>query len=36
LLDILLAGCGLILSAPVALIIAGAIKLEDGGPIFYT
>jgi len=36
LLDILLAGCGLILSAPVALLIAGAIKLEDGGPIFYT
>ena len=36
LLDILLAGCGLILSAPVALIITGAIKLEDGGPIFFT
>ena len=36
LLDILLAGCGLILSAPVALILAGAIKLEDGGPIFFT
>ncbi len=36
LLDILLAGCGLILSAPVALILAGAIKLEDAGPIFFT
>ena len=36
LLDILLAGCGLILSAPVALVAAGAIKLEDGGPIFFT
>ena len=36
LLDILLAGCGLILSAPVSLLIAGAIKLEDGGPIFFT
>jgi lipopolysaccharide/colanic/teichoic acid biosynthesis glycosyltransferase len=36
LLDILLAGCGLIFSAPVALLAAVAIKLEDGGPIFFT
>lgn len=36
LLDILLAGCGLILSFPVALAIAGTVKLEDGGPIFFT
>ena len=36
LLDFLLAGCGLIVSAPMALILAALIKLEDGGPIFFT
>lgn len=36
LLDIVLSGCGLILSAPLALIMAALIRLEDGGPIFYT
>jgi lipopolysaccharide/colanic/teichoic acid biosynthesis glycosyltransferase len=36
LLDIVLAGCGLILSAPLALVIAAIIKIEDGGPIFFT
>jgi lipopolysaccharide/colanic/teichoic acid biosynthesis glycosyltransferase len=33
--DIALATAGLIASAPVAGIIAAAIKLEDGGPVFY-
>jgi lipopolysaccharide/colanic/teichoic acid biosynthesis glycosyltransferase len=36
LLDILLAGCGLIVAAPLALVLAALIKLEDGGPIFFT
>jgi lipopolysaccharide/colanic/teichoic acid biosynthesis glycosyltransferase len=31
-----LSGVGLVASAPVWLVIAAAIKLEDGGPIFYT
>jgi lipopolysaccharide/colanic/teichoic acid biosynthesis glycosyltransferase len=35
LFDIALAGVGLVLSAPVWMAIAAAIKLEDGGPIFY-
>src|SRR6185436_9454420 len=34
-LDILLAGVGLIASAPLWCLIAAAVKLEDGGPIFY-
>ena len=33
--DFLLAGAGLLLSAPLWAIIALAIKLDDGGPIFY-
>jgi len=33
--DASLAGVGLVLSAPVWGLIAAAIKLEDGGPIFY-
>ena len=33
--DISLAGLGLILSSPLWALIAVAIKLEDGGPIFY-
>ena len=35
LLDILLSGIGLVLSAPLWAAIAAAIKLEDGGPVFY-
>jgi lipopolysaccharide/colanic/teichoic acid biosynthesis glycosyltransferase len=35
-LDICLSGAGLIASMPVWLAIAAAIKLEDGGPVFYT
>jgi lipopolysaccharide/colanic/teichoic acid biosynthesis glycosyltransferase len=34
-LDVTLSGLMLILSAPVSLLIAFAIKVEDGGPIFY-
>jgi lipopolysaccharide/colanic/teichoic acid biosynthesis glycosyltransferase len=33
--DLLLASLGLILSAPLWVVIAVAIKLEDGGPIFF-
>lgn len=35
LLDIALAALGLVLMLPLMLIVALAIKLEDGGPIFY-
>ena len=35
LLDILLSGFGLLASSPVWLSAAVAIKLEDGGPVFY-
>ena len=34
-LDVLLSGVGLLLSSPVWLLVAAAIKLEDGGPVFY-
>lgn len=34
--DIALAGTGLLLSSPVWLVLAVAIKLEDGGPVFYS
>ena len=34
--DMALAGAGLIASAPLWVIFGAAIKLEDGGPIFYT
>jgi polysaccharide biosynthesis protein PslA len=33
--DVVLAGAGLLASAPVALILAVLIKVEDGGPIFF-
>jgi lipopolysaccharide/colanic/teichoic acid biosynthesis glycosyltransferase len=33
--DILLSGFGLILSSPLWALIALAVKLEDGGPVFY-
>ncbi len=35
-LDLILSGTGLLVSAPLWAVIAAAIKLEDGGPIFYT
>jgi len=34
-LDVALSGAGLLASAPVWAVIAAAIKLEDGGPVFY-
>ena len=34
-LDVVLAGTGLLASAPLWAVVATAIKLEDGGPIFY-
>jgi lipopolysaccharide/colanic/teichoic acid biosynthesis glycosyltransferase len=34
-LDVTLAGTGLILSLPLWVVFAAAIKLEDGGPVFY-
>jgi lipopolysaccharide/colanic/teichoic acid biosynthesis glycosyltransferase len=36
LLDIVLSGGGLVVSSPVWLIIAGLIKLEDGGPLLFS
>jgi len=36
LLDVALSGAGLLASAPLWLALAGLIKLEDGGPIFYS
>jgi lipopolysaccharide/colanic/teichoic acid biosynthesis glycosyltransferase len=36
LLDITLSGAGLVLSAPLWLLLAVAIRLEDGGPVFYS
>ena len=36
LFDIVVAGAGLVVFAPVSVLIAVAIKLEDGGPVFYT
>src|SRR6266571_8388045 len=33
--DILLSGIGLLVSFPLWLLIAAAIKLDDGGPVFY-
>ena len=35
LFDLVVSGAGLIVFSPVALVIAIAIKLEDGGPVFY-
>jgi lipopolysaccharide/colanic/teichoic acid biosynthesis glycosyltransferase len=34
-MDFALASIGLVLAAPLWLVISAAIKLEDGGPIFY-
>ncbi len=36
LLDVLLSGSGLVLSSPLWLIIAALIKMEDGGPVFFS
>jgi len=36
LLDVALAGTGLIVSSPLWLAIASLIKLEDGGPLFFS
>jgi lipopolysaccharide/colanic/teichoic acid biosynthesis glycosyltransferase len=36
LLDVALSGAGLVLSSPLWLTLAAAIKLEDGGPVFYS
>src|SRR5689334_22401977 len=36
LLDVLLAGSGLIASAPLWAAIAALIKMEDGGPVFFS
>lgn len=36
LLDLALSGCGLILSAPLWALIAALIKIEDGGPVFFS
>jgi lipopolysaccharide/colanic/teichoic acid biosynthesis glycosyltransferase len=35
-LDVLLSGIGLIASSPVWALIAVAVKLEDGGPVFFS
>ncbi len=35
LMDIVLAFCGLVFLSPIMIMVAIAIKLEDGGPIFY-
>ena len=34
-MDILLCSVAMVVAAPVMLVIAAAIKLEDGGPVFY-
>src|SRR5688572_32535701 len=33
--DVFFSGCGLILLSPLFLLIAAAVKLADGGPMFY-
>ncbi len=34
--DIALSGFGLVISLPLWAVIAGAIKIDDGGPVFYS
>jgi lipopolysaccharide/colanic/teichoic acid biosynthesis glycosyltransferase len=34
--DLALSGVGLVASSPLWLLVAAAIKLEDGGPVFYS
>lgn len=36
LFDMIVAGAGLVVFAPVSLLIALGIKLDDGGPVFFT
>ena len=36
LLDIVLSGAGLLCSSPLWLVLGGLVKLEDGGPVFYS
>jgi lipopolysaccharide/colanic/teichoic acid biosynthesis glycosyltransferase len=36
LFDMVVSGTGLVASAPLWLLIAAAIKLDDGGPVFFT
>jgi lipopolysaccharide/colanic/teichoic acid biosynthesis glycosyltransferase len=36
LLDVVLSGIGLLLSSPLWLVLAALVKLEDGGPVFYS
>lgn len=35
LFDVLVSGAGLVVCAPIAALIAAAIKIEDGGPVFF-
>ena len=35
LLDLILSGCAIVVLAPVYLLIALAIKLDDPGPVFF-
>ena len=35
LIDIVLSGCGVVVLAPVYLLIAAAIKMDDPGPVFF-
>jgi lipopolysaccharide/colanic/teichoic acid biosynthesis glycosyltransferase len=35
LFDIVVSGAGLVVFSPIAALIAAAIKLEDGGPVFF-
>ena len=35
LIDIILSGCGILVLAPVYLILAAAIKIDDPGPVFF-
>jgi lipopolysaccharide/colanic/teichoic acid biosynthesis glycosyltransferase len=35
-LDVFCAGCGVLILSPILAVIAAAIKLLDGGPVFYS
>ncbi len=34
-MDVVLCGLAMVVAAPIMLVVAAAIKLEDGGPVFY-
>ncbi|HEX9885004.1 MAG TPA: sugar transferase, partial [Longimicrobiales bacterium] len=34
-LDLLAGGVGLVVGVPVFLVVAAAVKLDDGGPVFF-